>query len=159
MYYNSGNVVREKAALLMASAINGLHVGLTIDVVPLDWPSFLAKSQHRALPVFLVGWAPDYIDADDYVIPFGANYGAFPLETGYNNTQLTDLINSQSRQTDPAQRQVMLNQIVNTINNDSVYCWLLQGLAHPVQRTWVRGYVYNAATATTGYYFAQLSKG
>jgi peptide/nickel transport system substrate-binding protein len=160
LYYNTGNLAREKASLLIASAINGLNVGLTIQVVPLDWPAFLAKQRARALPFFVVGWAPDYVDPDDYVIPFGhSEKGTFPLTMSYKNAEVDALIEAQAKEVDPAKRQAMLDQIVTKINDDCAYIWLEQDLAAPCMRTWVQGWFYNPAYSSTTFLFAYLSKG
>ncbi|MEM3403170.1 MAG: ABC transporter substrate-binding protein [Nitrososphaeria archaeon] len=158
LYYNTGNLAREKAALLIASAINSLNVGLVIQVVPLDWPAFLAKQRARALPFFVLGWAPDYVDPDDYLIPFGhGQKGTFPIVIGYNNPELNTLIEQQAVEADPVKRQAIIDQIVNTLNSEYIYLWTAQATARHVERTWVKGWYYNPAYP--GNYFATISKG
>ena len=158
IYYNSGNLAREKGSLLLASAINSLHAGLIIQVVPLDWPAFLAKLRAKALPIFFLGWAPDYIDPDDYVVPFcHGEKGTFPIRIGFNDPELNKLIDEQARTLDPQKRKEILRQITLKVNEQYVYIWLTQPTAYHVQRTWVKGWFYNPAFP--GNYFATLSKG
>ena len=157
IYYNAGNLAREKAALLLASAINSMNVGLILQVVPLAWPQFLAKLRARQLPIFFLGWAPDYIDPDDYLVPFGhGEKGTFPIRIGYNNPEVNKLIDEQSKEFDPVKRAAMIKQIVQMINDDYVYIWLSQPVGIHFERTWIHGWYYNPAFA--GNYYATIYK-
>jgi peptide/nickel transport system substrate-binding protein len=158
VYYNSGNLAREKSALLLASAINNMATGLRISVTPLDWPAFLNKRDHGALPIFIIGWGPDYADPDDYLVPFGhGTKGTFCIAIGYNNPIVTKLIDDQASETDPVKRQAMFNQIQQLINDDCIYVWLTQPLNYQPLRTWVHGYYYNPMYGNM--YYPVLTKG
>jgi len=158
IYYNSGNLAREKASLLLASAINSLNVGLIVTVVPLDWPSFLAKVRAGALPIFMLGWAPDYIDPDDYLVPFAhGEKGTFPIRIGFNDPEINKLVEQQSKEIDPAKRQQIIDQIITKLNEQAIYIWRAQPSGYHVERTWIKGWYYNPAYP--GNYYAVLSKG
>jgi peptide/nickel transport system substrate-binding protein len=76
LYYNAGNLVRESACLLFKENLESLSdLGLisgqiNIDVQALDWSgAFLPAVRGKQLPVFFLGWMPDYADPDDYTFP------------------------------------------------------------------------------------------
>ncbi|WP_456366213.1 ABC transporter substrate-binding protein [Thermococcus sp.] len=68
IYYNSGNTQREKIAELLQNTWGQL--GFTISVTPLSWPTLLGKTASGDFDVYIVGWAPDFLDPDDYAGPF-----------------------------------------------------------------------------------------
>jgi peptide/nickel transport system substrate-binding protein len=157
LYYNSGNVVREKACLLLASAINSLHTGLNLQIVPLDWPAFLSLRKKKAMPIFVGNWIPDYMDPDDYLVPFGhGEKGTFTGYIGFNDPELNKLIDEQAKILDPEKRKAAISEIVKKINEKYVYIWLIQGQAYEVHRTWIKGWFYNPAFP--GNYYAVLWK-
>jgi peptide/nickel transport system substrate-binding protein len=67
IWYNSGNTQREKIATLLQSTWGML--GLKVTVRALSWPTLLEKTLKPEFDVWIVGWAPDYIDPDDYAGP------------------------------------------------------------------------------------------
>jgi peptide/nickel transport system substrate-binding protein len=91
IFYNSGNTAREAACLLMKDGLTALLAmdgttqpdeELDITVQPLEWANYLYQVQHRQLPIFFLGWAPDYADPDNYVGPFVKSTGTYPMRIG-----------------------------------------------------------------------------
>jgi peptide/nickel transport system substrate-binding protein len=68
IYYNTGNTQREKIATLLQNTWGQL--GFKISVTPLSWPTLLSKTASGDFDVYIVGWAPDFLDPDDYAGPF-----------------------------------------------------------------------------------------
>ncbi|WP_297421380.1 ABC transporter substrate-binding protein [Thermococcus sp.] len=68
IYYNTGNTQREKIATLLQNTWGQL--GFKISVTPLSWPTLLSKTASGDFNVYIVGWAPDFLDPDDYIGPF-----------------------------------------------------------------------------------------
>ncbi|WP_297536323.1 ABC transporter substrate-binding protein [Thermococcus sp.] len=68
IYYNTGNTQREKIATLLQNTWGQL--GFKVSVTPLSWPTLLSKTASGDFDVYIVGWAPDFLDPDDYVGPF-----------------------------------------------------------------------------------------
>jgi ABC-type transport system substrate-binding protein len=157
LYYNTGNAAREKSCLLLASAINNLNVGIKIEVVSLAWPQYLAMLRAKKLPIFFLGWAPDYIDPDDYLVPFlHSEKGTFPIRTGYKNPEVDRLVDLQSQEFDEAKRFQIISQIQRLVYEDVPYIWTDQPVGIHFERTWLSGWYYNPAFA--GNYYATISK-
>ncbi len=68
IYYNTGNTQREKIATLLQNTWGQL--GFKVAVTPLSWPTLLGKTSKGDFQVYIVGWAPDFLDPDDYIGPF-----------------------------------------------------------------------------------------
>ncbi|MEM2058632.1 MAG: ABC transporter substrate-binding protein, partial [Thermoproteota archaeon] len=156
-YYNEGNTVREKACLLLASALQNLNVGIEATAQALAWPQYLQAMRESKLPVFFLGWAPDFIDPDDYLVPFlHSKRGTFPLRTSYANPEVDRLIDLQSAILDPSERARVIQQVSMMSYNDVPYLWEAQVEGIHFERSWIQGWFYNPAFP--GFYYATISK-
>ncbi len=67
IWYNQGNTQREKIANYLATTWGSL--GFQITTKALDWPSLLSRTEKGDFDVYIIGWAPDYLDPDNYAGP------------------------------------------------------------------------------------------
>jgi len=68
IWYNAGNVQREKIATLLSKSWSEL--GFKVSTRALEWPVLLSKTENpEEFDVWIVGWAPDYLDPDNYAGP------------------------------------------------------------------------------------------
>jgi len=144
LYYNTGNEARRRGCLLLKDSIEKLGVGLSIEVQELDWPTFLAKMREKTLPVFFVGWAPDFADPDDYVPVFAnGQTGTFARRQGFDDPAIDDKLNLASVEADPAKRKALYNEITTWLFQEAYTIWVAVPLNIHVARDWVKGWFYN----------------
>ncbi|KSW12085.1 DNA-binding protein [Pyrodictium occultum] len=67
IWYNTGNSQREKIASILQQTWGQL--GFRVTVKALNWPTLLSKTEKGDFDVYIIGWAPDYLDPDDYAGP------------------------------------------------------------------------------------------
>lgn len=67
IWYNQGNTQREKIATLLQQTWSQL--GFKVAVRPLSWPTLLSRTEKGDFQVYIIGWAPDYLDPDNYAGP------------------------------------------------------------------------------------------
>ncbi|MCR8471348.1 MAG: ABC transporter substrate-binding protein [Candidatus Korarchaeota archaeon] len=78
VFYNAGNVERERIATALAAEWGKL--GFEVVVQSMEWPVYLDTIMDpNAFDVYIIGWAPDYIDPDDYAAPMA--YGGTRFTT------------------------------------------------------------------------------
>jgi peptide/nickel transport system substrate-binding protein len=162
--YNAGNLVRDTACNYMKQALEslntmpGTHGTFEATINALDWPAYLSATQLKPspLPVFFLGWAPDYADPDDYVNPFVYSKGTYPSRMGYVNTTIDALVESAAAELDTDTRKAMYDEITNLVYDDAPLAWLVQANNFHVERAWLTGYYFNAMYY--GYYFAAFDK-
>jgi len=75
----------------------------------------------QKMPLFLLGWYPDYLDTDDYTSPFLAKAGAASTGSFYNNTQVDDWIREAGSTTDPTIRQDRYQKVQSQLAEDVPY--------------------------------------
>ena len=92
----------------------------------LEWTAFKEAERACSLPAFLIGWYPDYLDPDNYVVPFlrsamswnGACFGSDAIDA---------LLLSQAVERDPGLRADLLKQIQDLSVTESPFVPLGQG--------------------------------
>ena len=157
VYYNSGNTARENGLLMLENTIESLNAKFDLVVQGLEWPDYLDKFIQSEMPLFFLGWAPDYADPHDYVQPFLHSNGHFPYYLSYQNDELDQLIMDAARETDDATRIQLYADIIDLEHEEAIYIWTHQGITFHVERDWVDGWYSNPMYGGTYYY--SLSKG
>jgi peptide/nickel transport system substrate-binding protein len=158
IYYNSGNDNRELASLMMKDGIDAIIAhpdstdpssDLTITVQGLEWASYLYQVRNRQLPIFFLGWMPDYADPDNYIGPFVKSTGTYPLRIGlgisegWNATYVDGLINEAAQTADEQDREDLYYEIQELIVDQVAFLWVYQEANFHVEHEDVYGYVFN----------------
>ena len=107
------------------------------------------------MPVFFLGWAPDYADADNYVGPFVKSIGTYPSRMGlqgstgeggvvWDHVTVDGWIDDAAQETDPTTREGIYHDILDAIFEHNAFIWGYQGVEFHVEGGWMNGYVFNA---------------
>jgi len=158
LYYNAGNDEREAACMLFKEGLQSLSVDgeINVNVMTLDWPTYLGALYGKQLPVFFLGWGPDYADPDDYVNPFLHSAGAFPYFLSIDNATLDQMIEDAAIELNETLRAEMYLNISWACFDNAYYLWTAQPTNFHVERAWLTGYYFNPMYS--GFYFYAFSK-
>ena len=175
LYFNSGNTVREQSCMLLKDGIEDMLAlsgatqpgsPLTISVQGLEWSNYLYQVRNRQLPIFFLGWAPDYADPDNYVGPFVKSTGTFPLRVGLGDSDGWDAvevdgwISDAAQEQDVAAHEALYFSIQEAIVDQVAYIWCYQSMTFQVYHGNTYGY-YDAAEnnpMNSGPYYYHLYK-
>jgi len=163
--FNTGNTARQTAATLLAAGINSISsvTGLSATVVPLPWPQYLAARDNKQLQLFYLGWIVDYVDPDDFLVPFAGPY--FAGGQGYTNSTWASWLSQQALALNPTDRAAIIQKLQVSVNNAHIYIWLNNGANVFYTRTWVSekpgAYITSntfgtSCTALYGPYYAEI---
>lgn len=162
-FYNQGNVARQTACEIMRSTLSNINSDFSVNVQSVPWPVYLNQLVEGIMPFFALGWAPDFVDPDNFIRQWMHEAGTFSgnnqIGVLEDSARWTELVDEGISTVDPAQRQ----EIYNTLQQDFVEHALAIMLENPVsfspQRTWVDGFFYNPTFAfTEGGYLYTLDK-
>jgi peptide/nickel transport system substrate-binding protein len=81
-----------------------------------EWEQYQTIYKQGAYDLWVLGWFPDYPDADDYLSPFIVDGGFF--QNGYSNTKVNDLVAQEQGSSDQAERQDIFGQLQDTTATD-----------------------------------------
>ncbi len=156
LYYNAGNTDREQGCLLLKQGLEALGApgAISVSVRALDQAVYLATLRNLGLPIFVLGWAPDYADPDDYAFPFLHSRGTFPQRVGYSNATIDAMVSAAASELDPVVREQLYKDMQGIVVQQHVpYLWVYQATNFHVERSWVAGYYFNPMLSG-GYYYS-----
>lgn len=157
VYYNSDNTARMEGCLLMKAALENASKDsshrIIVNVAAMEWTAFNNANDAGNMPLFYLGWIPDYADADDYVQPFLLSTGIYGGPLGLHNATLDAKIIAASHELDPTVRAQLYAEISLSAYNDAIYIYTSQPLNFHVQRSWVHGWFFNPMFAGQGLYY------
>jgi ABC-type transport system substrate-binding protein len=168
--YILGYSDQENSAVILANAINSISstTGLSMEVVGYAGTQLHALRHQHRLQIFALGWYVDYVDPDDFLVPFASGTsGYFTRWMSYNNPNVTALVTQQASISDATQRTKVISEIENMVLNDYAYLLLDYGSSFSVSRSWIHERA-NASVSTGiekynpvmyGIYPAELVKG
>lgn len=87
--------------------------------------------------MYFLGWVVDYVDPDDFLVPFARSSGTLALRIAYHNPEVDKLVDQQATISDKAQRLAVVKQIQTTVNNDYAYIWRDYAASWAVARSWM----------------------
>lgn len=81
-----------------------------------EWEEYQNLYKEGAYDLFILGWYPDILDADNYLTPFLRDGGFYA--NGYSNPEVNQLLDAELAATDPAEREEIFGQIQDITAED-----------------------------------------
>jgi peptide/nickel transport system substrate-binding protein len=158
LFYNTGNSTREVGMKMLAENLQKINPKFQVQVIGLPWPQLLNAMNKGQLTVYMVGWAPDYPDPDDYAAPFMASFGTYPASASYKNPEVDQLVKAAVATTDPATRKADYYKLQQIYMEDVPSLSVYQSTLNWYYKDWVKGFYYNVMFALQSDMMKSLSK-
>ena len=107
------NAVDEATELADQLTSSGLFEVKTEDA---EWEEYQTLYKEGAYDLFILGWYPDFLDADNYLTPFIRDGGFFA--NGYTNEEVNKLLDQELGETDEAARNEQIGQLQDIAAED-----------------------------------------
>jgi peptide/nickel transport system substrate-binding protein/oligopeptide transport system substrate-binding protein len=115
-----------------------ISLGLTIEVIDVDWPDFIDGLSYQQFPAHELYWGADYPDPESLLWTlFGS--GRPDNYVGYDNPQLNQLLAEAAAEQDPEARALLYSQAQQLLIDDAVILPLYYDVAYTLQKPYVRG--------------------
>lgn len=155
--YNTGNVMRQRIAEIIKTYLEMIAPGkVKVDIVSLNWPSYLDAMRKAELPMPIFQWLADFPDPDNFIFTYYHSAGTYAPRQGDNfkkfvstprkelgGKSLDDLIEMARNSPDPEERGKLYVQIQKFAIDNYISIPIYQPLDVRVQRTWVKGWYPN----------------
>lgn len=151
--YNTGNVPRQTAAQMVKEAVEALNPKFKVDIRGVTWSAYLGQYRTKKLPMFLIGWAADYADPDNFVVPFMHSTGTFSGRQGYKSAEADKIIETAARETDAKKREQLYFKLQDIAFQDVPTIYLIYPAGFIVMRSWVKGWYHNPMFFSPAYYY------
>ena len=142
--HNTGNEMREAAALMLVENIMSLNAKFKIEVRHVEWKDYLVKYRNYAYPIFLTGWVADYADPHNFLYTFMHSQGVYGKYMAYRNDETDRLCEAGIETADPAKRKQIYEKLQRRWYEDAVGIPLYQQINVRAYRDYVHGYIPNA---------------
>ena len=142
--YNTGNEMREAAALMLAENIMSLNPRFQIDVRNVEWKDYVVQIREFQYPIFLSGWGADYADPHNFVYPFMHSNGYYGRFMGLTNKEIDTLCDAGIENVEPGKRREIYSRLQNIWYEDAIGIPLYQQIVVRAYRDYVHGFVPNA---------------
>jgi peptide/nickel transport system substrate-binding protein len=142
--YNTGNEMREAAALMLAENIMSLNPKFNIEVRNVDWKDYLVQYRSYLFPIFITGWVADYADPHNFLYTFMHSRGAYGRFLAYQNEQVDRLCQAGIATVDSSEREQIYTKLQHLWYEEAIGIPLYQQINVRAYRDWVTGYVPNA---------------
>ena len=157
--YNAGNLPRKTACELLAEGLARVNDKFQVSLQPLAWPTILGKIfGTRDMPLFQIGWLPDYPHADNFIFPFMATGGTFSHFQGYGSDELDAQIAAAFQETDPVAQQAKYDALQQRYYDDAPGIMLAQPIIRRYFTDHISGFVYNPCMSAYSCRLYNLSK-
>jgi len=109
--YNTGNTLREAAAMMLAENINSLNPKFKIEVRNVQWKDYTVKYRQGLYPIFIIGWGADYPDPHNFLYTFMHSNGAYGKHMGVAYDDVDKLCDEGIKNADPEVRKRVYYQL------------------------------------------------
>ncbi|RLC77323.1 MAG: peptide ABC transporter substrate-binding protein [Chloroflexi bacterium] len=84
---------------------------IKVNLQSAEWATYIDYMGEGSMPVFLLGWYPDYIDPDDYLSPFASTDGSADMGIFYSNPKMDELLEKAQTTVDLKERTKLYEEI------------------------------------------------
>ena len=158
--YGIGDTTGQAAATEMATNINNMNLGITVQPTPLPGSLLIGQLVGGTIQMYVLEYPNPISDPNQYLTAFGVSQEA--AFQGYNNSQIKSLVIQQSSELNSTLRLQEVNQINYLMNKDVFEVWLYypstlgeggNGGVGQLFRSYVHGFQFNPGRANLGLYW------
>jgi len=84
---------------------------IQVNLQSAEWATYKQLRNEGSLPVYLLGWYPDYLDPDNYTWPFAHSSATAGIGTYYNDPDMDALLEAAQVETDEDVRAALYEQV------------------------------------------------
>ena len=161
IFYNEGNDTRKAVCDMISTLARMINPKFKITSVGMVWSAYLKGFLSERLPIFTIGWMADYPDPHNWIPTYMGSKGDFSGMYGkayveFAEKNVDPLIDEAIKETDPEKRAAIYKNLIQIAHDQAISIYLYQPIDHHVERTWIKGWYYNAMRPGEDFY--SLSK-
>ncbi|MBF0450094.1 MAG: ABC transporter substrate-binding protein [Candidatus Magnetomorum sp.] len=141
--YNTGNEMREAAALMLAENMMALNRHIQIEVKNVDWKDYLVNYRNYMYPFFLIGWSADYADPHNFIYNFMHSQGIIGKYIRYHNPEIDQLCEQGIQIVNPTKRRSIYEKLQTAWYDDAIGILLYQQVNFRAYQENLNGFVLN----------------
>jgi peptide/nickel transport system substrate-binding protein len=112
---------------------------MKVNVKSAEWATYRDNWKNKAMPAYLLGWYPDYIDPDDYTAAFAGTVGSKGLGIYFSNPVWDQKFVEGQTITDPVKRTAIYAEIQQMWTDEVPTAPIFQGILYLFAQKNIRG--------------------
>ncbi len=141
--HNTGNTLREAAAMMMAENISSLNPKFQIEVRNVQWKDYTVKYRQGLYPIFIIGWGADYPDPHNFLYTFMHSNGVYGKHMGVAYGDVDKLCDEGIQNADPAVRKRVYHKLQDIWYDRALAVGVYQNILVKAYREETTGFVPN----------------
>lgn len=116
-------------------------IGVLLEPVYNNWPTFLERLERRQVQLYSLGWVADYPDAENFLqLFYGPNRSPGPNHSNYSNTEYDELYERVRTMQPSNERTALYQQMADIIIEDCPWIFTSHPLSYVLNHGWVMNY-------------------
>ncbi len=177
--HNDGNVRRQTSCEVLANNLSLVNPKFVINVAATPFSVFLGQIIDGTMPLYVLGWAPDFVDAGNFIdqwMTSGGQYSGFneitqldefntpgnvdlPSGESFEYANWDELLRRAFEEPNAQDRQALYTKAQQLFVDHSVAIAASNPTAFEVTRDWVGGLVYNGSLSFSVHYGTHKEEG
>jgi peptide/nickel transport system substrate-binding protein len=112
---------------------------MKVNVKSAEWATYRDNWKNKAMPAYLLGWYPDYIDPDNYTAAFAGTAGSKGLGIYFSDPVWDQKFVEGQTETDPKKRTAIYAEIQQMWTDDVPTVTIFQGILYMFAQKDIRG--------------------
>ena len=84
---------------------------MKVTIKSAEWATYKDQWRAKQMPIWLLGWYPDYIDPDNYTAAFAGTAGSRGMGINFSDAKWDGLFDTEQTSTDPAVRKAAFEEL------------------------------------------------
>ncbi|WP_216324685.1 ABC transporter substrate-binding protein [Deinococcus aestuarii] len=160
--YRAGSVPSQTAMEILKRNIESLNPKFKVNIQQKQWSEMLADSKNGKEAMVLIGWAPDYADADNFLYTFYSSNGFYAPRSNFKDASVDKWLDQARSTVNTAQRNRLYSLVGQRAYEQAPYINVPAGVNYTFFRDNLQGVsaaTYNPMTSfDTGTLWKDLSK-
>ncbi|MDC7222387.1 MAG: ABC transporter substrate-binding protein [Spirochaetales bacterium] len=140
MYSNTSTTHKQMVEFFIE---NMAEIGITVEAVPGDWPTFLEAIDNHNIEIGGMAWGADYPDAQNFLqLNYGPNFAPGPNSANYSNPAFDALYDKGAFMQQSPERDKIYAEAAQMAAEDVPWIMGVHRLAYALKQPWLKTRVY-----------------
>lgn len=119
--YRANTPASQTAMEMLKKSIESINPKFKINIQPKQWSEMLASSKRGEEAMIIIGWAPDYADADNFMYTFYASDGFYSPRSNFKDASIDKWLKQARTTVNQAERNRLYSLVGNRAYEQAPY--------------------------------------
>ncbi len=117
------------------------RIGVLLEPVYNNWPTFLERLERRQIQLYSLGWIADYPDAENFLqLFYGPNRSPGPNHSNYSNREYDALYEKSRVMGDSPERTALYKEMADIVIEECPWIFMSHPLSYGLNHGWLLNY-------------------